>query len=128
MDIITTQSRGNQFVEIDREFILEDTPRTRSVFKAAMHPGGIRGDIIRYRKDANGDCEEIIPENFNSLHPDDGIKIALSTDATRTLYEKIKELETLLEEQGIHYGVRDFALVDANTLVIDDQNKADVIQ
>ena len=128
MDVITTQSRGNQFVEVNREFILEDTPRTRTVFKAAMHPGGIRGDIIRCRKDANGICEEIVPVNFNSLHQNEGIKITLPTEATRTLYETLKELETVLEERGIHYGSRDFTLVDANALVIDDRNKADIIR
>lgn len=128
MDVITTQSRGNQFVEVDREFILEDTPRTRTVFKAAMHPGGIRGDIIRYRKDPNGSYEELVPVNFNSLHPDEGVKITLPTEATKTLYETLKELETVLEEQGIHYGTRDFTLVDTNALVIDDRNKADIIR
>lgn len=128
MDIITTQSKGNNFVEIDKEFVLEDTPRTRTVFKAAMHPGGMRGDIIRYRKDPNGECEEIIPVNFNSLHPDEGVKITLPTEATRNFYETLKELELLLEERGIHYGVRDFAIADARALVINDRNKATVIQ
>ena len=128
MDVITTQSKGNQFVEVEKEFILEDTTRTRIVFKASMHPGGIRGDIIRYRKDPNGVCEEIVPVNFNSLHPDEGIKITLSTDATRAFHETIKELALLLEERGIHYGVRDFTLVDRNALVVDDANKAEIIR
>lgn len=128
MDVITTQSRGNHFVEVEQEFILEDTPRTRTVFKAAMHPGGIRGDIIRYRKDGNGTCDEIVPINFNSLHPNEGIKITLPTEATTKLYETLKELEAVLEEKGIHYGTRDFTLVDASALVIDDRNKADIIR
>ena len=58
METITTQSRGNGFVEVNQEFLLDETPRTKTVFKAAMHSGGIRGDIIRYRKDANGNREE----------------------------------------------------------------------
>ncbi len=127
MDIITTQSRGNNFAEVVQDFILEDTPRTRTVFRAAMHPGGIRGDIIRFRKDSTGKCEEIVPVNFNSLHPDDGVKISLATEPTKILYEKLKQLEVLLEERGIHYGVRDFALTDARALVINDRNKAAVI-
>lgn len=128
MDIITTQSRGNNFVEVEQDFILEDTPRTRTVFRAAMHTGGIRGDIIRFRKDVNGECEEIVPVNFNSLHPDDGIKITLATEPTKILYEKLKELEVLLEERGIHYGVRDFAVADARAIVINDRNKAAIIR
>ena len=101
MDIITTQSRGNNYAEVVQDFILEDTPRTRTVFRAAMHPGGIRGDIIRFRKDATGKCEEIVPVNFNSLHPDDGVKITLSTEPTKILYEKLKEAYLQYDYDGI---------------------------
>lgn len=40
MDTITTESKGTDFVEVKDEFILDETERTRTVFKAAMHPGG----------------------------------------------------------------------------------------
>lgn len=128
MDVITTQSRGNQFVEVDKELILDETAKTKLVFKAGMHPGGIRGDIIRYRKDNNGICEPIVPVNFNSLHPDEGIKIELNTEATKKLYETLKELETVLEKKGIHYGTNDYAVVEANSLVITDKNKAEIVR
>lgn len=36
MDTITTQSRASNFVEVKEEFILDETERTRTVFKAAM--------------------------------------------------------------------------------------------
>lgn len=61
MDTITTQSRASNFVEVKEEFILDETERTRTVFKAAMHSGGIRGDIIRYRK--------ILTEHVRNLFP-----------------------------------------------------------
>ena len=128
LDTIITQSRGKDFVDIENELILEDTARTRIVFKASMHSGGIRGDIIRYRKGQNGECEEIVPVNFNSLHSGEGVKITLSTEATKSLYEKIKELETILIQQGVNYGVRNYSLVDKNALIINEENKAHVIQ
>lgn len=128
MDIITTQSKGLDFVEVEQEFVLDETVRTRTVFKAAMHSKGIRGDIIRYRKDSNGEYEKPIPVNFNSIHPNEGIKISLPTEAVHTLYEKLKELEFLLKERGIHYGTRNFAIADASALVINDQNKANIIR
>lgn len=128
MDTITTHSRGNRYVEVEEEFVLDETPRTRTVFKAAMHSDGIRGDIIRYRKNEDGEYEDTVPINFNSLHPDEGIKITLTTAATRVLYEKIKQMKAILERQGIQYGVHDFALVNVDSLVINDQNKASVIR
>ncbi|MEA4964838.1 MAG: Shedu immune nuclease family protein [Oscillospiraceae bacterium] len=128
MEIITTQSKGNDFVEVDQEFLLDETPKTKTVFKAAMHPGGIRGDIIRYRKDANGNGEDLVPVNFNSLHEGEGIKITLPTEAISILYQKLEELRLVLEEQGVHYGEHNYTISDANALVINDQNKAGIIR
>ena len=51
-DIITTKSVGYQFVDIPQEFVLDKTARTKTVFKAEMHAGGVRGHVIRYRKNA----------------------------------------------------------------------------
>lgn len=127
METITTQSRGNEFVEVN-EFLLDETPKTKTVFKAAMHSGGIRGDIIRFRKDASGNCEELVPVNFNSLHEDEGIKITLHTEATSKLYQRLEELKLVLEKQGIRYGEHSFTIADADALVINDQNKAGIIR
>jgi len=127
-EIITTSSIGREFIEINQEFVLNETPRTKTVFKAEMHPGGVRGWLIRYRKDAKGNCEEIIPLNFNQIHTNDGVKIELPTDAVNTLYRKIEELNRLLEEQGIQYGDHAFSIIDANALIITDQNKATIIR
>lgn len=127
-EIITTQSVARNFVEVPQEFVLDDTPRTRTVFKAEMHSGGIRGHIIRYKKGADGACEEIVPVNFNTLHEDEGVKIDLPTDAVAKLYQKFEELSRILKEHGINYGEHDFAITDARALVITDQNKAEIIR
>jgi hypothetical protein len=127
-EIITTQSVGRSFVEVNQEFLLDDKPRTKTVFKAEMHPGGIRGWIIRYRKSDNGDCEKIVPVNFNQLHADEGVKIELPTDAVSKLYRKIEELRLLLENKGIRYGEHNFAIADANALIVTEQNKATIIR
>ena len=71
MDQIKTKSIGKDFVDVG-EYILEDTPRTRFAFKAQMHPRGIRGDIIRYKKDSDGNIEAVIPVDFRSLHNEEG--------------------------------------------------------
>jgi len=69
-----------------------------------MHPGGIRGDIIRFRKNATGKCEEIVPVNFNSLHPDDGVKITLATEPTKgDAITEIKEA-TMLKKFDVCYS------------------------
>lgn len=128
MEKITTQSKANGFVEVNPEFLLDETPKTKTVFKAAMHSGGIRGDIIRYRKADNGNYEELVSVNFNSLHEDEGIKITLPTQATSKLYQSLEELRIVLEREGIRYGEHSFTIADADALVIDEQNKAGIIR
>lgn len=125
---ITTKSLGRDFVDIPQEFVLEETARTKTVFKAEMHSKGIRGHIIRYRKDADGCCQEIIPTNFNELHANDGIKIDLPTGSLQILYEKVKELTKILESKGIRYGEREYVVTDSSSLIITDANKAAVIK
>jgi hypothetical protein len=128
MEIITTQSKGSGFVEINQEFLLAETQTTKIVFKAAMHPGGIRGDIIRYKKDSSGNNEKLIPVDFRSLHEDEGVKITLPTEAVGVLYQTFEQLQKLLAEKGVQYGSHNFTIADEDTLVITDRNKAGIIQ
>lgn len=127
-DKISTKSLGRNFVDVPQEFILEDKPKTRTVFKAEMHSGGVRGHIIRYKKNSNGSCVEIVPTNFNELHSEDGVKIDLPTSALQALYDKITELNQLLATQGIRYGEREYVVTDASSLIITDANKASIIK
>ena len=44
------------------------------------------------------------------------------------LFEKLKELEVILQKRGIRYGTHDFTIADASTLVINNKNKATIIR
>ncbi len=126
-ETITTRSVGRGFAEVDEAFVLEDKPRTKTVFQAQIHSGGVRGQIIRYRKGA-GNAEEIVPVNFNQLHESDGIKIELSTEAAKKLDEAFAKLTQLLHDQGVQYGEHQFSINAAGALVVTDENKAAVIR
>ncbi len=127
-ETITTRSVGRGIADVQQDFVLDDTTRTKTVFRAQIHDGGFRGDIIRYRKDANGNTTDIIPVNFNQLHADEGIKLSLPTDAARKLDEAFAVLAQLLRDQGVQYGENQFSINQAGALVITDANKAAVVQ
>lgn len=126
-ETITTRSVGRGFAEVAEAFLLDETTRTRTVFQAQIHAGGVRGQIIRYRKGENN-SEEIVPVNFNQLHENDGIKIELSTEAAKKLDEAFAKLTQLLRQQGVQYGEHQFSINDAGALVITDANKASVVR
>ena len=127
-EIITTRTVGRGLANVDQDFILVDTPQTRTVFKAQIHNEGIRGYLYRYKKDRRGNNEEIIPTNFRQLHANSGVRIELPTAAVAKLYQKCAELARLLEEQGVRYGEHSFAITDANALIITDENKTEIIR
>lgn len=126
-ETITTRSIGRGFAEVEEAFILAETPRTKTVFQAQIHPGGVRGQIIRYRK-GESNAEEIIPVNFNQLHENEGVKIELGTEAAKKLDEAFAKLTQLLQEQGIQYGEHQFSINAAGALVVTDENKAAVLR
>ncbi len=127
MDTITTRTVGAGFAEIG-EFVLTETPQTAIVYKAQMHGGGIRGLLIRYKKNKNGVRETPIPVDFRRLNPDEGVEIELNTEAITNLIRRIQELQTLLEEEGVRPGTHRYRVTNADDLVISDQNKARIIQ
>ena len=54
-DIITTKSVGAGIAEIEEDFILCEEPMSRLVFHAQIHARGIRGKIIRQRRESKND-------------------------------------------------------------------------
>jgi len=54
-DTITTESIGFGIAQIDEEFILEEKPMSRLIFQAQIHEKGIRGRIIRQRRESATD-------------------------------------------------------------------------
>lgn len=90
-DTIITRSVVAGVAEVN-DIIIDDSPRTRIVFRPMIHQNGIRGDIIRFRKRSNGELIEPVPLNFNQLNENDGVKIEMKTETLAKLYEEISKL------------------------------------
>ena len=127
MDIITTKTIGAGIAKTN-EFILTESSQTAIVFKAQMHEGGIRGWIVRYKKDKNGQREDPIPVDFRKLHSGEGIEIELNTEAVTELTRHFEELNTLHREKGVRPGTHRYRITDADSVVITDHNKARFIR
>jgi len=54
-DIITTKSIGAGIAEVTEDFILDEKPMSRLVFRAQIHDKGIKGVIIRQRRMSKDD-------------------------------------------------------------------------
>lgn len=129
VDVITTKSIASGIADVNNDFILQEKPHSRLVFQAQIHEKGIKGRIIRQRRESKED--EWIPEkalNIRDLGKNESINIELSTEAVGKFYTAIHQLIHLLSERGIEYGEKKYAVIDPNDLIVTEDNKADIIK
>lgn len=124
-DIITTKSIGKGIVEIEEDFILCEEPLSRLVFSAQIHNRGIRGRIIRQRRETKNDTwisDKSI--DIRKLGKNESINLEVNTKAVENLYFAIIKLEKILKTRGIELGENKYAVVDPDSVIITDHNKS----
>ncbi|MBP8689200.1 DUF4263 domain-containing protein [Patescibacteria group bacterium] len=127
--ILTTKSIGKGIVDIEEDFILSEEPMSRLVFHAQIHEGGIRGRIIRQRREHNNDIW--IPDktiDIRSLGKNESINIDMNTASIQAFYDAIQKCINILNQEGISYGEKRYAVVDPNSVIITDENKTTYIK
>ncbi len=128
-NIITTKSIGRGIAQIEEDFILSEEPMSRLVFQAQIHDKGIRGKIVRQRRESKNDSWE--PEkaiDIRTLGKNETINIDISTEAVKNFYSAIIKLAKILKTKGIEYGEHAYAVVDPDSVIISDENKISYIK
>jgi hypothetical protein len=128
-NFITTKSIGKGIAQVEEDFILCEEPMSRLVFRAQIHNKGIRGKIIRQRRESSND--QWVPEkaiDIRSLGKNETINLTIDTDGIKNLYLAIVKLANILRQKGIEYGENKYAVVDPNQVIITDDNKARYIK
>jgi len=126
---ITIKSIGKGIAEVEEDFILQEEIMSRLVFHAQIHEGGIKGKIIRQRRESKDD--KWVPEkaiDIRTLGKNETINLSLDTKAVKELYSAIFKLANILRQKGIQWGENKFEVVDAGSIVITDKNKGAIIQ
>jgi hypothetical protein len=128
-DYIKTKSVGTGIADVPQDFILSEESMSRLVFHAQIHSKGIRGKIIRQRRE--DDTDTWIPEkaiDIRSLGKNETINLDMNTEAVSNLYTAIVKLARILEKEGVKYGETQYAVLDPNTVIVTDANKAAYIK
>lgn len=124
-DFITTKSIGKGIAEVEEDFILCEEPMSRLVFHAQIHNKGIRGKLIRQRRESASDqwiSEKAI--DIRTLGKNETINLNIDTDGIKNLYLAIVKLANILKQRGVEYGENKYAVVDPDQVIITDENKA----
>lgn len=128
-DIITTKSVGTGIAEVEEDFILCEEPMSRLVFHAQIHNRGIRGKIIRQRRESRDDSW--LPDraiDIRTLGKNESINLEVNTEAVKKLYLAISKLANILKQRGMEYGENRYTVVDPDSVVITDENKVAYIK
>lgn len=127
--VITTKSIGPGIVKVEEDFILCEEPMSRLVFQAQIHEKGIRGKIIRQRRESPND--KWIPDqaiDIRTLGKKESINFDINTGSVKNLYLAFNKLTGILKQRGIEYGENKYAVVNPETVVVTDENKITYIR
>lgn len=126
-ETITTTSVGKGFAKTNL-VLLKKTPTTALVFAPEIHEGGVRGVLIRYKKNKNDDWEQLSELDFRTLNLHEGVKIELGTEQLRKLVEETNKRNELVK-QGVEYGHKEYVVAGKDkVLLVDDSNVKDILQ
>jgi hypothetical protein len=123
-NVITTKSVGVGIAEIKEDFVLCEEPLSRLVFQAQIHNKGIRGKIIRQRRESKNDIwvsDKAI--DIRTLKKNETINLDINTEAVKKFYLAIRKLANILKQQGVEYGENKYIVADPNDVIITDRNK-----
>lgn len=128
-NIITTKSVGAGIAEVEEDFILCEEKMSRLVFRAQIHNKGIRGRIIRQRRESANDewvSEKAI--DIRTLGKNETINIDINTEAIKEFYLAILKLANILKQRGIEYGENKYTVANPDSVIITDANKVAYIK
>lgn len=121
---ITTTKVGHDFAE-SNWVVLEQTPETLLMFKPEIHSGGVRGHLVRYKKDHASDWSKLKSTDFEKINL--GTKTKIEFDLSTAIVDKLSqtiEEHSKIVQQGIKRGRKEYVVAESDkVLVIDDVTK-----
>jgi hypothetical protein len=110
------------------DLVLVETKTTRTVFRPAVHGGGVRGQVIRQKVGKDGKWADINEVDFRSIPADSGVSVDLDTAGTKLLYDNLTNLYKV-QDNGIEFGDQKYVVAkEGEVLIVDDASKKKAIQ
>lgn len=102
--------------------ILYQTPEILIMFFPEIHSGGVRGHIVKYKKDKKRKWEILSKDDFKNAEPmlpNTKFAITLPTEAITALYEVIQEQGKIVSS-GIKDGKTEYIVAESDQVVVVD--------
>lgn len=106
----TVETVGRDIATVKPDLVLEEdtvvdgTPLTRTVFRAEVQPKGVRGWLIKQKRDKDEEWSDTKKIDFRKLKSGDGASIELSTHALERVVEQYEVLRSHITQHGLRPG------------------------
>jgi hypothetical protein len=116
MDIheFTVETVGPDIATVTPDLVLQEdktvdeTPLTRTVFRAEVRSQGVRGWLIQQKRNRNEEWEDTKKIDFRKLKSGEGANIELSTEALSRVVEQYEILKSHIAQHGLSYGKQSY--------------------
>lgn len=126
-DRVTTNYKKGGYAESD-DVVLSTAPTTRVIFRGGLHPGGVRGKIIRQKIGADKTWGDVNEVNFSSMPPDSGVKIDLDTEAVSKLRNHLDQLDAV-QSEGVRTGRQELVVAPEDQVIrVTENNRREVLR
>lgn len=127
-NVIKIESLNINFAKTNG-ILLEETPKTALAFFPDIHPGGVRGHLIRYAKNKDYKWERMQEEDFRKLKLFEGVHIALRTDQLDKLCTEVSKRKSIISQEGVQSGRTEYIVTEKNdSIVIDNENIKNILE
>jgi hypothetical protein len=110
------------------DVVLATTATTRTVFRPGLHDGGVRGQIVRQKGNAQSGWKDLNEVDFRKLPEDCGVCIDLDTEATERLFGALDH-HYEVQSGGIKRHDQDYVIAPKDrVLLVDSASQAQAIR
>lgn len=128
----TTKSTSNKTAEILQDFVFDETPTTRRIFKATIvdNPkdpsASVSGYIVYQKKSKKEIWEDVRKLNLSELKNGEGIKFNFSCGEMKRFYDALEQ-SYAIGNKGISYGTKELVVEEASKIIQVPTNRKQVI-
>src|SRR5690606_15565390 len=110
----TTESTSRNSANLIDPIIIDQKTRTRKVLYATINDKKVSSRetvsiiLTHQRKPNNHDWEDVSSVNLSELKGGEGVKLQLSSEMTRKIYDELTRLYKIVDKRGIYFGNQEF--------------------
>ena len=130
----TTISTSKQSAKLAEPITIEHTGNTRKVLFVDLNTNKVeKGEtvgvtIVHQRKNSKEIWEDVECIKLNSLKGGEGVKLHLDSKTTKVLFNELRKLYALVDQEGVQFGTNEFTVAYAEEIIKVSKDRKIIIE